>query len=701
MDNTERNLKSFLSVNITRIMVISAFLTAYDAYLAFDNFKKDSETVGTLAAFCAVMTFISLTIIVICRLKKVSTQLYIHVAIMMECVVYWATYSIFLYSGGTGGTSIFLIFTAVPVAFYFYNMFYGMLFCGVFFIGMAVYMWTPLRFIGYQYPELYYERLPIMFLAELVVCAMGQYETVKAKNEQDDALDQAKAANEAKTDFLANTSHEIRTPMNSILGFCELALREDDLSPTARDYCLGIQSSGRNLLYIINDILDISKIEAGKLEIVEENFEPETLIADVVNIAMARKKDKDLEVIVNVDGNCPKKLYGDMGRIRQIVINLVTNAIKYTPEGGVYVDVHVEGGEDSLLTVRVEDTGIGIKPKDLEKIFESFQQVDTKRNRSIEGTGLGLAISKRLADLMGGDIKVESEYGRGSSFTLHVPVGIVSNEPVIERNDFPEARPAICTDTRDLDGRVQEFYDRAIDSLCQHVGMKKLPVPINKEIRPEWEDLTHIFVDTSLYGEYADFFDNLPSKPEVIVISDVYSEQSAPAGKRVIYKPVYTMTLASFLSKKAAGAARVKKKKAGERFKAPDAKILLVDDNPINLRVESRLMEGYGMTIATASSGFKALDILDSEPFDIIFMDHMMPEMDGIETLEKFRERGGECNANTPFIVLTANAVQGVKQMFIDHGFQDYLSKPMDMGELDRLLERYLPEGKILWVDKS
>ncbi len=581
----------YFEFDYNKALIAGILLTLISAYLAFDNFTGEDINIGigSLASFCTVSMLIASGLLMKLKLGGQRRFALEVCACAMISVVFWITHGWFLYTGGTGGTSIFLIFSSAPVAFFFFNLVYGTVFCAVEFIGMTIYMSTPLHLYGYAFPEMYYGRLPMMYLFEIVFCALAQYETVKARTLQDEALLEARKANEAKTDFLANTSHEIRTPMNSILGYCELILRQDQLGARTREYALGIRDSGRNLLYIINDILDISKIEANKLEIIQEDFETASLMNDIITITRARIGDKPLEFLPSASEELPNILHGDVGRIRQIIINLVSNAVKYTPEGKVILEFSLERGSRNLLTARVEDTGIGIRPEDLSHIFNSFEQVDTKRNRSIEGTGLGLAISRRLAELMGGDITVTSEYGVGSVFTMRVPVTIVDDSPMV----YP-----------------------------------------------------------GLSGD--------------------------PSGTG--YVKASASSSVSFTGS----------------FTAPEARILIVDDNPVNLHVACGLMEVYRMHIQTVESGYEALDLTEDTRFDLIFMDHMMPKMDGVETVQKLRGSEKNFNRNTPVVALTANAISGMKEMFLENGFQDYLSKPMELRELDRILRTYLPQEKVL-----
>ncbi|MGN0670511.1 MAG: sensor histidine kinase, partial [Oscillospiraceae bacterium] len=258
-----------------------------------------------------------------------------------------------------------------------------------------------------------------------------------------EAIDDAETANSSKSNFLANMSHEIRTPMNAIVGMTELILREHDISETVQENCFNIQNSGRSLLSIINDILDFSKIESGKMELIEENFNIASTLNDVINMAITRKGDKKLEIIVHADPEIPVGLIGDEIRIRQVIINLVTNAIKYTREGCVSIRVSQTKHDYGInLSVSVSDTGIGITEVDLEKIFSSFEQVDTKKNRSVEGTGLGLAISKKLITQMGGFINVTSEYGKGSEFRFVIPLKVSDAKPFVTISDADKVHAA-------------------------------------------------------------------------------------------------------------------------------------------------------------------------------------------------------------------------------------------------------------------
>ena len=447
----------YVVVDLTRSIAIYSFLSLFCVYLSVDNYIRGIPTIGRLALFCAVMTAIAVGIMAYCKFGKHPRRMvFMHIAVIIQCFVYWITFSIFLYTGGTGGTSIFLFFAAAPACFYFFNLFYSSIFCFVFFLIMVVYMWTPLRNLGYAFPEMYYQRLPIMYLAETLMCAMAQYEMVKAKINQEKAMEKVNLANQAKSDFLANMSHEIRTPINAVLGMNEMILRESQRARDSADlskqeekavfndiisYSSNIESAGRSLLSIINDILDFSKIESGKMDIVEAGYQFSAVLNDVSNMIYFRIKNKGLDFVVDVDPTIPDGLYGDEMRIRQVIINVLNNAVKYTEKGSIRMHIcvdkeaHTTLDQSVCLRISVTDTGIGIRQEDIGKLFTKFQRADLRRNSTVEGTGLGLAITRNLLEMMGGTITVQSVYGEGSTFTITLPQKVVSTEPV---GDFEE-----------------------------------------------------------------------------------------------------------------------------------------------------------------------------------------------------------------------------------------------------------------------
>ena len=491
-----------------------------------------------------------------------------------------------------------------------------------------------------------------------------------------------------KSDFLANMSHEIRTPMNAVIGMAEMALRED-IPPAAREYIGQIKSSGQTLLTIINDILDFSKIESGKMDISDVEYEPLSMINDVSNIIMTRIGSKDLDLTVDVNPEIPIGLYGDNIRIKQVLVNMANNAVKFTDSGNVNVKIDfLRTTEDTIeLCVSVTDTGRGIKESDMAKLFQSFQQLDSKRNRNVEGTGLGLAISKQLVALMHGKIHVDSEYGKGSTFSFVIPQRVTDSSRAVE-----EVEGGIVAA-----GLIQsEYTAQELAGDMEKLGVTYVRLESEEDLG--WlkdHNAGYFFVEQPLMTEAVQYFMKLNPNVCGVVLANYRSVRTYDLPNlRVVKKPLYILGLSNIFNGKEENGSVSLMEAEDFDFTAPKAEILVVDDNAINLTVVKGLLNPLQMKIDTALSGKDAVLMVTDKRYGIIFMDHMMPEMDGVETTRVIRRLLGN-NGQVPIIALTANAVEGTAQMFIDEGMNDFVTKPIEMRVILAKLRKWLPPEKI------
>ncbi|MCR4875818.1 MAG: response regulator [Clostridiales bacterium] len=556
------------------------------------------------AATSPIFILAGLLILYYIRIRKSRTGAVVTAIIAMVIVFTYEAVTV------THGFTIYWTLL-LPLAFcYFANVRAG-IGLSLYFLALYFVMFcTPLGgSLASHYSDVIRQRFPLLYLADVILTAyiMVQYHRTTLHQmdnarQLEEAKEAADRASSAKSEFLANMSHEIRTPINAVLGMNEMILRE---STQARElyergdqgtplktfenigiYAGDVKSAGSNLLAIINNILDFSKIEADRMEITENRYQLSSILNDVSNLVWFKARARNLEFSVEVEESLPDTLYGDEVRVRQVITNLLSNAVKYTNEGSVFLSVRMAEGsvpkpEQTIsMVIAVRDTGIGIRKEDIDRLFNKFERVDLRHNSTVEGTGLGLAITQALVKMMNGKIRVESEYGKGSVFTVTLPQQVVSADAV---------------------GNFRERFEKSM-------------------------------LEAARYRE---------------------------------------------------------------SFRAPEARILIVDDTRMNLTVVTGLLKDTGIRIDTASGGEEALALTADRPYDLILMDQRMPKMDGTEAMRQIRAQEAGSNRKTPVICLTADAIIGAKERYIAAGFTDYLTKPVDGMALENMLMKYLPAEKV------
>ena len=511
---------------------------------------------------------------------------------------------------------------------------------------------------------------------------------VKLQRELEKTIKMANDANIAKGNFLARMSHEIRTPMNAVIGMAELALREKEPDAILR-HIYTIKQAGANLLSIINDILDFSKIESGKLEINPAYYRLPSLINDVISIIRMRAIDSRLRFVVNIDSNIPDELYGDEARIRQSMINILGNAVKYTDEG--FVSFCIMGeiiNEDTInLTIDIMDSGRGIKKEDISGLFKDFGQVNTAENRGVEGTGLGLAITWNIIKAMDGNIEVFSEYGKGSTFIVTFPQKFRASQKVASVED-PEDKSVIVYERRDI-------YANSIVCTVDNLGVFCALASDEDDFREKLAEKKYpfIFIASALYEKSKKTIKEYGAMSKTVLLTE-FGEAILGNGLSILAMPAHSISISNILNGVAESYPYKENIEAFAGFTAPEAKVLIVDDIKTNLKVAEGLLLPYKMEVDLCRSGMEAIRAVQKKHYDLVFMDHRMPEMDGVEAVDRIRKLDDDFYREMPIIALTANAIAGTEEMFLAAGFDGFLAKPIDTIKLAAILEKWIPAEK-------
>ena len=512
-------------------------------------------------------------------------------------------------------------------------------------------------------------------------------------------IDELREVENSKDDFLANVSHEIRTPINTICGISEILLQEE-LPEDVKEDVVNIQQAGRNITSVVSDILDFSELQSGKMELEEEAYNITSTVNDIINMTLAKKEEKNIELIVDCDPNIPCALLGDVKKLRRVVMNILDNAIKFTERGGICITIGYRKESYGInLSVTIKDTGIGMRAESMEKMFARFSQGDTSRRRQEGGVGLGLAISYALIKKMGGAITVKSQVNKGTIVKFTIPQQVLDERPIAQLENKEGINVAVYLNMEHYDvPEIREEYTNMIRNMAQQLQGRCHMCRDLAELqrREKKAEFSHVFIGNVEYKSNPQYFDELAERTKVVAVLDRANEKDIlNSDIYIVYKPFYILSIASVLNG-LLGEKRHLGVDNGSKFVVRDAHVLVVDDNKMNLRVVEGILADYKIKVTSAISGAEALEKILSANYDFVFMDIMMPEMDGVETMQRIRKLVGTYFQKVPIVALTANAVAGARETLITEGFDDFLEKPVERSVLERVLRRNLSYEKIM-----
>ena len=539
----------------------------------------------------------------------------------------------------------------------------------------------------------------ILMTERLVEIILNWQKREKRKTEE--TISGLEETNRRAEDFLANMSHELRTPINAVTGITAVMLKNEEDEEKKKDI-QSIQMAGNRLFDQIEDILDYTEVDAGSVIVTEENYTISSLIHDIIIGNRLVSSEKGVELMFDVDAHIPAGLLGDGRKIKKIMKHLVDNAIKFTKKGGVYVRVYALRKSYGInLCIQVSDTGIGIAEEELGKIKEKFFQSNGGRNRKNSGLGLGLPIVYGMVAAMNGFMQIESTVESGTTVSVSIPQKVTDATPgIVLKNPEKLCMGFYLLPEKYATPEVRDYYNMLISHVVQGLGLTIHRVFRMEELKKlvAMYQLTHLLIAREEYEENASYFEALESDMEVIVVADDRLRPIKDSRVKVIRKPFYVLPFANILNSNASSEVELFEK---DNMICPGVRVLVVDDEPMNLMVAKGIFSAYQMAVKTVESGAEAIELCEKEEFDLVFLDHMMPEMDGVETLKVLRKTWNNSKKLPVFIAFTANAVSGAREMFLQEGFDEFISKPIEDQELKRLLRKVLPETSIAYLEND
>lgn len=627
------------------------------------------------------------------QLLSEHTRVWIYAILMMVSIFFYGTHVTSTYDLGLLMTVMILIFVSTGIP--------GLITLGqsTYYLAM-VYDLISLYRMGEKFDRLLIIRTLLHFVIMTVICLIArniirQWVGIMDKSEEEKQV--MSEAADRLNDFLANISHEIRTPVNAVIGLTRICIDKVKDRETKRNL-MSVMQAGQKIGDQISDILDYSEVDMGSLAVNEEDYMITSLLHDIV-AELSPLKRQDLELVIDVDPRIPATMRSDVAKLKKIIRHLIDNALKYTDEGGVYVHFTPEEREYGInLLIEVTDTGIGMTGVELEKVFERFYQADSGRSRAANGLGLGLSIVNGFTRSLNGFLKIDSEPGVGTTIRVSIPQKVVGNEYCMSIQDPGRlSLGAYLHLEKYRNPHVREFYNAMVKDLVLglKVKMQRADNMAGFKKLAQATRFTHVFVGQQEYEEDPEFMKELAKTVMVAVICDASFEIPENPGIRLMRKPFYCVPVISFVNTNRSDLGKVK-----GRLYARGVRALVVDDENMNLLVARQIFSGYGMKVSTVSSGPEAIEYVRNHEVDLVFMDHMMPGMDGVEAMKRIRGVYSKENKEVPIVALTANTVSTANEMFLREGFDAFLAKPIVITELERTLRKVLPKS-LLTLEKA